>query len=408
MKTKLNKRTVSLKAAHLITGGAFCLSAGMLQADALEETITEIFSEGKANIDVRARFETREVGAAQAVDSFNIRTRVGFTTGKYYGFKAMVELEDISAEDDTKSADAVTTELNQLWLGYYQEDFHVKVGRQIFTLDDHRFIGHVGWRQNIQTFDAVTAATTIIPDTVATFGFLDSVNRVTATSEDLNGFLFNVNYKMSKAFNLVGYAYLLDFDGAPLASTDTFGFTAKGTVPVTEEFSFSYVGSYAFQDDNSGSFAGTDYDNDYYDIKLKGHFMGFTVGLGYEVLEGNGTNGFSTPLATVHKFAGYADVFLGPTVTGGLTNGLVDQYVEASYKIPVGNGIAISASYHLFETDENSEDLGDELDIVVAYPINKYLKLVSKYANYKTDNPTTVGYGAVDNELFTFELNFKY
>jgi hypothetical protein len=31
-----------------------------------------------------------------------------------------------------------------------------KIGRQVITMDNHRFVGHVGWRQDRQTFDALT------------------------------------------------------------------------------------------------------------------------------------------------------------------------------------------------------------------------------------------------------------
>jgi len=60
-----------------------------------------------------------------------------------------------------------------------------------------------------------------------------------------------------------------------------------------------------------------------------------TLGFGYEVLE----QGFRTPVATVHKFQGFADVFALQSITGG-GNGVEDLYFYAGYKIPVGNGIA--------------------------------------------------------------------
>jgi hypothetical protein len=55
-------------------------------------------------------------------------------------------------------------------------------------------------------------------------------------------------------------------------------------------------------------------------------FHGLTGGVGYEVLEGNQTVGFSTPLATLHIFQGWADVFL-TTPADGIKN----LYVKAGY-----------------------------------------------------------------------------
>ena len=39
-------------------------------------------------------------------------------------------------------------------------------------------------------------------------------------------------------------------------------------------------------------------------------YAGFTRLAGYEVLEGNGTIGFQTPLANLHPFQGWAETFL--------------------------------------------------------------------------------------------------
>ena len=47
---------------------------------------------------------------------------------------------------------------------------------------------------------------------------------------------------------------------------------------------------------------------------------------GIEYLEGNGTIGFSTPLATLHKFQGFADVFLTTPASG-----ITDAYGKLGY-----------------------------------------------------------------------------
>jgi len=56
---------------------------------------------------------------------------------------------------------------------------------------------------------------------------------------------------------------------------------------------------------------------------------GLTGLVGYEVLEGNGAIGFATPLATLHAFNGWADMFLTTPA-----NGLKDLYFRASYALP--------------------------------------------------------------------------
>jgi hypothetical protein len=58
-------------------------------------------------------------------------------------------------------------------------------------------------------------------------------------------------------------------------------------------------------------------------------YKGLTGLIGYEVLEGNGTIGFATPLATLHAFNGWADMFLTTPA-----NGLKDFYLKAAYVLP--------------------------------------------------------------------------
>ena len=51
-------------------------------------------------------------------------------------------------------ADPENIELNRLQLQYKSKPQRVTLGRQRINLDDQRWVGSVGWRQNEQTFDA--------------------------------------------------------------------------------------------------------------------------------------------------------------------------------------------------------------------------------------------------------------
>lgn len=141
-------------------------------------------------------------------------------------------------------------------------------------------------------------------------------------------------------------------------------------------------------------------EGDYYAADLAGTFEGLKLGAGFEIFE----PGFRTPLATVHKFNGFADKFLP---LKGFEDGLEDIYVYASYKIPVGNGIATTIAYHDFSPESGGGQGGTEIDLVAAYKINKYLTAVTKYGDYSADSAAT-GYFDKDKRMFTFELNFIY
>ena len=51
-------------------------------------------------------------------------------------------------------ADPMTIGLNRLQVQYKSKPLTVTLGRQRINLDDQRFVGNAGWRQNEQTFDA--------------------------------------------------------------------------------------------------------------------------------------------------------------------------------------------------------------------------------------------------------------
>ena len=131
----------------------------------LEKALTD----GKTTLNARLRYEHAEVGSLEDADALTVRTRLGYKTGSFYGFKSFVELEDTTAlNDDTDYsvpapadqkvpgtsiiADPEGTQINRFWLGY-DIDNHtsLKLGRQRIVLDNARFIGNVGWRQAEQT-----------------------------------------------------------------------------------------------------------------------------------------------------------------------------------------------------------------------------------------------------------------
>jgi len=163
-----------MKKLYKLSTLAVSLVAGTscLMADSVESALDSAFAKveetvlGKFSINARLRYESFDLDNGNPAldrDGTSIRVRYGYTTPDFSGFTAMVEGETLSRvggdHDDIHPLDDAGdgTDLNQLWVQYKDAEYgSVKVGRQIYALDDHRFIGHVGWRQNIQTFDAAT------------------------------------------------------------------------------------------------------------------------------------------------------------------------------------------------------------------------------------------------------------
>ncbi len=402
------KNTIRHRVSHGALAVGLVASIGIadtLQADALKEMVEG----GKVSLNARARYEYVDSIGGQDVNGYSVRTRLGLTSAEVDGFKAMLELEDVSFANanDRPGLDVPTTEINQAWLSYSSEGASGKLGNQVYTLDDHRFIGHVGWRQNIQTFDALTANVTAGSADVH-LAYLSRVNRVNATAQDLDGIVANAAFKIDANHNVSAFGYSLDFNNPGWArmSTQTLGFRATGKFG--GEQAVNYALSYANQSDTGAN--PFDVDLNYLSAEVSTTVSKVKLALGYESLEGDGANGFTTPFSTVHKFAGFADVFAGRSIglAGGLTQGLDDTYLSANYTVPIGNGLPVTLIYHQFESENNGVDLGEEFDVVSTYPLTESILLLAKYAYYEADLGNTVGYGGTNASMFSIEANFSY
>ncbi|NDV61263.1 alginate export family protein [Puniceicoccales bacterium CK1056] len=379
-------------------------------AEDMESRLDEV--PGNFNLESRLRYEVFDQAGGLDVDGVSHRIRVGYTTPESGGFQGMIEGETLYAWGhgrDLHPADNAGdgTDLNQLWLAYRNEDLgSVKLGRQLYTLDDHRFVGHVGWRQNIQTFDAVTGSIDLIEGLSLKAFFIDAVNTVTDMHNDIEAFGLNAGYALNQNADLVLFYYAID--GSPDAagsSSDTLGVRLTGKL-IQNELTWAYALSAARQWENSG-FPGVDFGHDYLSADLSVDLEGVTIGGGVELLGGNGIHGFSTPLATLHKFNGFADVFLGASGSGGLVNGLEDYQLYAGYTFRVGNGIKTRLIHHWFKPWTGSGDYGEELDLVASYQINERFSVLGKYGDYNSDGGSG-GVGGSDKTLLTVELNFVY
>jgi hypothetical protein len=105
---------------------------------------------------------------------------------------------------------------------------------------------------------------------------------------------------------------------------------------------------------------------------------GVSLKLGYEMLGGNGSDGrFTTPLATLHKFNGWADRFL---VTPA--NGLQDFYANLGGK----NGrFRWAAIYHDFRAESVGSRYAGEVDLLLVYTSPWKMVFAGKGAFYNAD-----------------------
>ncbi len=385
-------------------------------ADATPKFLDDLWtalSGGDVIFNLRVRGEFADQDGLAPSRALTERMRVGYETGVFRGFSALAELEDIRTLDDdrynaaglnanprkTVVADPEDTELNRAVLRYAHEYATAKLGRQRLILDDHRFVGNVGWRQNEQTFDALTVASDFLPNTSLFYSYISDVNRIfgprSGRDFDSDSHLLNASYTCGDFGKLTGFVYFLDFDNSRANSSDTVGFRFAGKRDCCEDFAVSYATSFAYQVDGEDN--PVEYEAVYFFFESLLEKKGLGVsGAGYELLgSDNSVGSFRTPLATLHKFNGFTDMFLVTPAAG-----LQDFYLKAGTKLPWD--VAVTAFFHWFWTDDTSAELGNEFDLVFAKPITEHIKALAKVAIFDGDADLP------DKEVYWLQLEISF
>ncbi|HVS50973.1 MAG TPA: alginate export family protein [Opitutaceae bacterium] len=364
------------------------------------DSLEAAFAKGKFSFNARLRYEYADQSNLRESNAFTLRSRFGFTTAPVAGLQGMIEGENIAILNDpddynasgtnpggagrTAIGDPDVTDVNQAWLSYTLADTMLRAGRQRIVLDNARFVGDVGWRQNAQTFDAATLTAKPTKTFTAFYGYVSKVSRVFGNKSpqpdfDSDSHLVNLAYSGLPGGTLTAYAYLLDFKNSAANSSDTFGASFAGATPLAKDFKLTYHFEAATQRDAGNNPLA--YSARYYVAELGGLIAPFDFGAGYEVLgSDNGKKGFATPLATLHAFNGWADLFLATPARG-----LRDSYASVGVTIP--GGYPLKVVYHSFRSDVASQNYGNEWDAQLAHKIGKAWTLLAKYARYDGKPP---------------------
>lgn len=364
------------------------------------DTFAEALKTSTVTGDFRLRYEDVESGAADS-DGLTLRSRLAFKTKPYRGFTTVIEIEDVRDvlgidDENNLIPDPEVTEIDQAFIRYKTDNYSVKFGRQVLTLDGHRFVGHVGWRQDRQTFDALRVQLSPMENLHIDMAYIDQRNRI--FGEDLDAeskdVLLNASYKTTVG-KLVGYAYLLDDDTRDEQS-DTFGVSLSGATDT--DIKLMYTVELAKQ---SIKDSGVEFDTEYMMLEAGIVVSGITLKIGREVLgSDDGLASFTTPLATLHKFNGWNDIFLGGTFNpSAMPNGLEDHYFAVSSTL---HGASITIVYHDFNADEKSTDYGDELGVSLTKNYNNGVSVGIKYSTYDAES-----YG-VDTDKLWLSTGYKF
>lgn len=299
-------------------------------------------------------------------------------------------------------ADPDNIALTRAQIRYASPAFAITAGRQRIALDDERFIGAVGFRQNGQSFDAVHAEVTPLKGVKADVAYAWSARtiwgidgtgaRQRAVSGD--NIFGNVSVQ-TPVGKLAAFAYLVDQDEAAMQgyrlSSQSYGIRLDG-VRTVGKAKVAYQLSYARQSDWHRN--PNDYTADYWLTDIAVDFGGPRLGAGYEILgASNGTalTSFQTPLATGFKFQGWADKYL---VTP--PDGVRDLYASVGWS---WKAVTLQAAYHDYRSDRASRSYGDEIDLLASAKLGK-TTASARYAHYKADGFAT------DTDKFWLQLDW--
>ncbi len=381
-----------------------------------DDQVTKAIKDGKVKLNFRLRYEDVNDDISDGTDTdaeaFTLRTRLSYTTAPLHGFNAQIEMDNVTELDsvDYKThpsnsdadladksviSDPESTEINQVWLNYNVKKTDLRYGRQRLNLDNQRYIGGVGFRQNEQTYLATTVASKSFKDVEIYLGYISQVRRIWGEDRtdgepdnlgkhDHSSKYANISYSGLPHTKATLYHYDLDNEesNATAMSTKTTGLRITGKYD-----HFGYALEYARQSDAHDNTKR--YDANYTLFEAYGKIDDFTLKVGQETLEADGSDGFFvTPLATLHKFQGWTDRFLGGGL-GNVAGGIEDTYASFTYTY---EGFNLALVIHDFASDTKSaatgmaSDYGDEWGISISKKFAKRYGLSLKYADFDADS----------------------
>jgi len=349
-------------------------------------------------VETRLRYEGVDTPTLEA-DAVTVRLRGGLELKHSSGLSFLAEGEGTLALVDDYNAfpfaiadrqrrpghavvpDPMSIDLNRLQLQYKAKATTITV--------DQRFVGSVAWRQNEQTFDAarleaklgaVSLDGTYAISQRTIFG-IDAGPRQAYDGD----FVFLGAATKLGPVTVKAFSYLLDFDSKEQAGalaitnadTQTYGLRAVGAFNLAPKTKLTLTGSYARQMDWKTNLV--DYSAEYVlaEAALAQGPLGITAV--YEKLGTDNGRSFQTPMATLHKFQGWADLFLTTPVAG-----IEDWSLGASYKfagIKALPGLNAAVTFHRFESDAGSLHYGDEWDASLGFKLGR-ADVLLKYADY--------------------------
>lgn len=393
----------------------FCLSGVAAFAFVLPAAAQDSAPTIKPILDLRLRAEQVNQDGLDDTTAITLAGRFGAEAQFGNGWSALIEGEAVGhlTDDFSDTVDAMpgkavipdpeAVELNRFQVLWKGEAASATLGRQRIIFDDARFVGNVGFRQNEQTFDALRLGFSGLENITAEYVYIDKVHRIFGDESPMGEFESDSHVVRiaaeTPAGAFVATGLFLNFDESAAASGQTLALgwadawkLEAGTLGLNARF--------ALQSEYDGRGPAQDLGYQSYGASFARGDLTFVGGM--EILEGADGRGFATPLATLHAFQGWADVFLTTPAAGvrdrsvGIKGGGLDLIEGAK----PANWAVI---YHDFDSDNGRLSYGSELDAVFRIPISDRLTIEAKGAVF-----SGVESGPADRAKFWLALEARF
>jgi hypothetical protein len=165
-------------------------------------------------------------------------------------------------------ADPAQTMMNQAYFQWKNAANKAQLGREEIIVGDARFVGNVSWRQNHQSFDALTFTNSSLDFADLSYRYLSKVNRINGSVQDMASHLINADVKIGEIGTLGLYGYLLNYtrEWDYGLSRSTIGAEFKGKLESSDKMDLLYELEYATQSDYADNPHGVE--ADYYHLMI--------------------------------------------------------------------------------------------------------------------------------------------
>ncbi len=366
-------------------------------------------------LELRARYETVEVDGNHG-DALTARLRLAIER-QVNNWQVFAEADYVAAALRDNHSDGVrlTSEptiadprgfdLNQLLVRYQQGETRYSLGRQQLGFGDHRFVGDVDFRQQAQTYDGVRIQHNFLSGLALDYAYVAQVNRIFGQRADRSLSRSDIRHTALAGIRPTGQlgehevdAHLLHFQKQAHDYVQVFGelhavhnsdhapFSNRTAViglnlnykPAATKWQSSLI--YARQQKHE-----TLVDDwlTFSRIEVGATQGSYQFSLRHERFGSKNGESFVTPLATLHKFQGWADRFLNTPPQGLEDNSLLAKWNGRD------SPVTVEVRFHDFRTVAGGQKLGTEFNLDMIYEPSPHHTLSLRFADFDADDRTT-------------------